>query len=302
MAVTLTKKEKEDLESVAGKMSVVRDAVMGLVTDYHTGFFLWGEGGTGKSYTVLQTLQESQASYVYHNARMTGRGLVDALQRAPDNIHLIEDAETLLDDRKAWGVLRSALWSQSRKKPPEREITWTAFNTVIRFIFTGGIILISQGDVGQSQPAIRALKSRVKACRLDLTNDEIRAMMKKICLDGFTYGEDYMSPEECWGVATYIISKLETLQRNLDLRLLLNGFKDYLLFKTGNSVNHWHVLLDGRMQERVVYRTRTEQKVEETRIALEIHEMNVPTGKKIELWKERTGLSQPAYYRALNRR
>lgn len=302
MAVELTEEEKTCLESLKGKFTHVKDAVKGVAKEYHSGFFLWGEGGTGKSYAVEQELRSLQAKYVHHNTRMTGRGLVDALQRAPSDIHLIEDAETLMDDKKAWGVLRSALWSQSKAKPPQREITWTAFLTSIRFVFTGGIIIISQGDLGNTRPEIRAIKSRVGAYHLDVSNNEIKAMMKQICTQGFTYGEDYMAPEECWEVAGYIIAKLESLQRNLDLRLLINGFRDYLQFKQGDSVNHWHTLLDGRMQERVVYKARAEQKAEESRIALEIHQMKIATKRKLQLWKARTGLSQPAYYRALRRR
>ena len=75
-------------------------------------------------WTVLETLQQLKAKYVYHNSRMTGRGLVDALELNPSDLHVIEDAESMLDDKRSWGVLRSALWSQSKKKPPERPITW----------------------------------------------------------------------------------------------------------------------------------------------------------------------------------
>lgn len=49
-------------------------------------------------------------------------------------------------------------------------------------------------------------------------------------------------------------SYLESLHRNLDLRLLMNGFKDYLQYKTGNATNHWHLLLEGRLRERVVFK------------------------------------------------
>jgi hypothetical protein len=301
MAIELTKEEKGHLENLRGKLTHVRDAVRGVAKDFHTGLLLWGEGGTGKSYTVLEELQKLKAKYVYHNARITGRGLVDALERAPTDVHLIEDAETLMDDKKAWGVLRSALWSQSKEKPPEREITWTAFKTTIRFTFTGGIIVISNSNLSDSKPEIRALKGRVRNLGLDISNNEIQAMMKTICREGYRYGEDYLTPDECWEVGQFIIDKLGALHRSLDLRLLVNGFRDYLQWKTGHAVNHWHVLLEGRMQERVVYRGRAEQKAEESRVALEIHKMNTPSVKKVKLWKERTGLGQAAYYRALRR-
>jgi hypothetical protein len=299
--IELTAEERENLETLEGKLRHVRDAVRGVVREFHTGLVLWGEGGTGKSYTVLEALKELKAKYTYHNTRMTGRGLVDALGRAPSDIHFIEDAETMLDDKRAWGVLRSALWSQSRKKPPEREITWTAFQVNIRFIFTGGVIIVSNSNLAESVPAIRAIKSRITVLGLDLSNNEIRALMKKICQDGYSYGEYYMSPDECWEVGGWIIDRLEDLKRKLDVRLLINGFKDYLQYKTGNSVSDWKQLLEGRMREQAIYVNRAEQKAEESKVALEIHKMKLPVKKKIRLWKERTGLGQAAYYRALDR-
>jgi hypothetical protein len=301
MALELTAEEQHDLETLEGKFQHLRDAVRGVVKEFHTGLFLWGEGGTGKSYAVLEELKRLQAKYVYHNTRLTGRGLVESLSRAPDDVHFIEDAETLLDDRRAWGVLRSALWSQSRKKPPEREVTWTAYRNEFRFVFTGGIIIISNSNLAESVPQIRALKSRINVLRLDVSNDEIKALMKKICREGFIYGEDYMSPAECWEVGERVISRLADLQRSLDVRLLISGFKDYLQYKTGNSGTHWHSLLEGRMKERVVYPGRAGQKAEESRVAFEIYRMKLSTKEKVALWKERTGLGQAAYYRALRR-
>jgi hypothetical protein len=302
VGIDLTAEEQRNLETLEGKLRHVRDAVRGVVREFHTGLVLWGEGGTGKSYTVLEALKELKAKYTYHNARLTGRGLVDHLERAPSDVHFIEDAETMLDDKKAWGVLRSALWSQSRKKPPEREITWAAHRIDIRFLFTGGIIVVSNSNLAESVPAIRAIKSRINVLGLDLSNNEIRALMKKICRGGYTYGEYYMTPDECWEVGGWIIDRLEDLKRKLDVRLLINGFKDYLQFKTDNSASHWKQLLEGRMREQAIYISRAEKKAEESKVALEIHKMKLPTKKKIQLWKERTGLGQAAYYRALGRR
>ena len=203
----MTAEEKANLESLEGKLTHVKDNVKGVVKQFHTGLFLSGEGGTSKSYTVLNELQKLRAKYVYHNTRLTARGLVDSLERSPTDIHFIEDAETLMEDKKTFGVLL-ALWSQSRKKPPEREITWTAFKTTIRFIFTGGIIIISNRNLADEIPEIRAIKTRINVLSIDVSSEEIRALMKKICLEGYIYGPDYMTPDECWEVATFVIDRL----------------------------------------------------------------------------------------------
>lgn len=304
MMPVLSKQEQQLLSVLEGKMQHVRDAIRGVVKSFHTGLILWGEGGTSKSYTVLDELQKLDARYVYHNTRLTARGLVDSLERNPNNIHLIEDAETLLDDKKSYGVLRSALWSQDKKKPPEREITWTAFQTEIRFIFTGGIIIISNANIADEIPELRAIKTRINVLGMNVSNEEIKVRMKKICMDGYRYGEDFMTPEECWEVCTYIIAKFDKnpdAAKRLDLRVLINGFKDYLQWKAGHSVSHWQSLLDGRMEQQVVFTARKDIKNRESQIALEIFKMNNSSKDKVALWKEKTGLEQAAYYRALKR-
>jgi hypothetical protein len=305
MEPELTRDERATLRNLEGKQLQIRSAVRGVAREYHTGLLLHGEGGTGKSYTVLNELKELKAKFTTHNSRITGRGLVDSLARSPDDVHVVEDAETLIDDKRAWGVLRSALWSQSKAKPPERQITWTAWKVNINFIFTGGIIIISNANLCESKPELRALKSRINVLGLDVTNDEIRALMKQICIDGFDYGLERMTPAECWEVASAIIERLDQLQRNLDLRLLINGFRDFLQYKAGESNGvHWTDMLAGRIKERVLppVVTRAGEKDEQARIAREIHAKKISGEEKLKEWKEKTGLDRSAYYRALGRR
>lgn len=303
MIPAFTKEEKKGLATLEGKLSLIRDGVRGIAKEFHTGLVLHGEGGTSKSYTVLDELQKLKTKYVYHNTRLTARGLVDMLEKYKNDIHLIEDAETLLDDKKSFGVLRSALWSQCKQKPPIRDITWTAFKTTIRFQFTGGIIIISNVNLADSIPEIRAIKTRINVLGIDVSNDEIRALMKQICLDGYRYGDDYLTPDECWEVCVRIVERLAILQRALDLRLLMNGFRDFLQWRTDNSRNHWHNLLESRMQQKPVfkYKSRAEIKADEARIAADIYTRGLSTAKAVALWKEKTGLDQAAYYRALKR-
>jgi len=135
----------------------------------------------------------------------------------------------------------------------------------------------------------------------NLSNDELLALMRKICRDGFSFPPDYLTPFECWEVGSYIKERFAKLNRTLDLRLLLNGFKDYLQHKNGHSKTDWQTLLEGRMSEQVVYLGRATQKAEQSRIALEIHSLKAPNAAKLKLWQDRTGLTQAAYYRALQR-
>ncbi len=303
----LTELEQAALQSFDKKMEHIRVKVCGVVMHYDVGMFLWGEGGHGKSHTVINELERLEAKYVLHNSRLTARGLVDALEQFPSDVHVIEDAETLLDDKKASGVLRSALHSQSTAKPSVRTITWGAFQTQIRFSFTGGIIVISNSNLAQQIPEIRAIKSRITVLHMDVSNEELLALMKRICLKGFRYGSDVMCSDECWEVASAIKQQLHLLQRPLDLRLLNNSFRDYVQWKNGDSGKlHWRDLLVGRMKEAVTpQRSRREDRIaEEARLAAQIDAMPICKWEKLRLWIEQTTHKTPqgaerSFYRRL---
>jgi hypothetical protein len=295
----LTDDDRAALDELLPKHQLIRDRVHGVVRGIHTGFYLWGEGGTSKSFTVIDELQVQKADYILHNSRMTGRGLVDTLQDFKTSIHVIEDCESIFDDKRAWGVLRSALWSQSKKRPPEREISWTAFNTNIRFLFTGGVILIANRSL-DDLPELRALKTRIASLQLVATFNEIAALMRSVALQGFPYGEDYVTPKECLAVAEYVVERMRSLARSLDMRVFVNGVKDYLQHKTGHSKTDWHDLIETRLKETTALpERRADVMAKEAAIALEISRLDLPTEGKLRLWRERTKKSDRAYWRRL---
>jgi hypothetical protein len=302
--------DDDDITALAkldSKMECIRVAVKSLSGRYQSGFFLWGEGGCGKSYTIFEELRRQRAKYVLHNSRLTARGLADALERAPDDIHVIEDCETMFGDAKTAGVLRSALFSQSKAKPSRRIVTWGAFGTSIRFVFTGSIIIVSNANLAQQRPELRALASRIGVFRLDVENAELLALMKKICGDGFRYGRDYLTPIECWEVGTYIRENLAKLQRPLDLRLLTHGFKDFLQWKNDESGSlHWHDLMLSRLQEaiRPAAFLRADRIAQEKKFAAELSHLKIPLKEKIARFMaigdyKNAESAERAYYRRL---
>jgi len=304
-SVKITAGEQKHLDKLESRFTLIRDAVQGVAKSYHTGLFLHGEGGTGKSYTVMEHLRKLKVAYKLHNSRLTARGLVAELQSAPAVIHLIEDAETLLDDKKTFGVLRSALWCNgpaAKQRPQPRPMTWTAYKTTIDFVFTGGLIVISNANMVESIPEVRAIKTRLNVLWMDVTMEEVLALMKKICMDGYTYGDSYLPPDQCHEVREYVVSKLSGLKRSLDIRLMINGFRDYLQWQEGHSVNNWHALVDGRISGQVGYQTRNSRNASNHQVAMAIWKSKVSNADKLKRWSQRTGLSQAAYYRALGRK
>ena len=68
-----------------------------------------------------------------------------------------------------------------------------------------------------------------------------------------------------------------------------------LQFKSGESSLHWQQLVEGRMEERVQYQTRTDKSAEKHKIATEIDAMKLNWEEKCKVWKERTELSPAAF-------
>lgn len=304
MEMALDENDKFALDSLEKKQNHLRTAVLSLVTEYQTGLFVHGEGGTGKSYIVQQELDKLKASYVIHNSRITARGLVDELEANPTAIHWIEDAETLLDDKNSFGVLRSACWSQDNQKPMRREITWTAFKTQIRFWFTGAILVVSNQNMVNTSPELRAVKTRVRVMNMDVTKKEAFALMKTICAKGYTYGKETLSPEQCWEVAEFIFDNLSELKRPLDLRLLKHGFNYSLLEKEHKTALSWQEQLESMMNEApVAYKSRKVQSHDERQVALRIYGQGGKTqAQMVAEWKAETGKGKASFYRALIRK
>src|SRR5262249_41198861 len=117
--------DEQLLADLEHKLQLVRDRTQGVAEGYSNAFYLWGDGGTSKSFTVETTLQALGKRYKVSNSRLTGKGLFELLRDHPDLIHILDDCETLFADNNSHGVLRSALWGQAdRNGRQERFVVW----------------------------------------------------------------------------------------------------------------------------------------------------------------------------------
>jgi hypothetical protein len=148
-----TMSDTDLLDSLDAKLQIVRDRTRGVALGYSTGFYLWGEGGTSKSFTVEFTLKQLARPFKLSNSRLTGRGLFNLLGDYPDLIHVLDDVETLFSDKHAFGVLRSALWGQAGADGlPQRVISWGTHPKREEITFTGGIIMVANLPSTTSPP------------------------------------------------------------------------------------------------------------------------------------------------------
>ena len=301
----LTDADAKALQSFEAKLQMIRDRVKGVAHGYATGLFIHGPGGCSKSFTVLETLRQVGANYRLLNSRITGRGLIDELERYPESILVIEDAESMLTDKMAVGVLRSALWGQrpaTGTGPIERWVTWTAHRTSKEVLFVGGIVVISNRPM-VDEPELIALKTRVPYLQLQASDNELRAMMRTIATKGYDLGGRVMTASECGEVAEHVISESVSLHQPLDLRLLVGAFADYLQWVAGDAAIHWHDLVAGRIRKRPpvfqhpVTLSRETRLEAEREIVRSILAAGLSGAVAVTSWKAQTGSSQAAFYR-----
>lgn len=297
--MTLSGQDQASLDQLDRKLRVVRDRVRSVALRYTTGFLLYGEGGQCKSFTVLRKLDRLRADFKHHNSRMTGRGLFDVLRKHPDSVHLLEDVEWLFRDKMAQGVLLSALWGPERDGVMQRLVTWTAHRTALQFYFTGGVIITSNRPL-DDLAELRALGTRLNPVHLHCTNEEVAALMRHVALQGHRHVGGVLEPAACLEVAEAIIDHCRQANRNLDMRLLVHGFKDRLQYEAGETECDWHDLVLSRLTQQAApaRRSRMQRIEQEREVARRIKDL--PRAERLRVWKETTGKCQTALYDRLS--
>jgi hypothetical protein len=298
----LLAQDRQHLESLDNKLRMVKDRVRSVVRGYSYGLYLYGAGGLGKTFSVLEELQDLEADFRHFNARMTAKGLFMALYDAPDAVHLLEDMERVMNDRDAQGVLRSALWAQPGK---ERVVTWTTAEDPKRVTFEGSIIMVANAPM-KAMPELRALATRITLHKLEVRDREMAAHMRRIASGGFARGRHTLEAEHCLEVCAYVIQECRTANCPLDLRLLDNSCLDYLQWQSEDASCHWHDLVAQRVRqsaahfrEEVSPLTSEQRRTADRATVRHILQETADAKERVRLWKERTGKGKTAFYRRM---
>ncbi|MBN9520853.1 hypothetical protein J0H58_20420 [bacterium] len=276
--------EVDALVSLGGKEAHLRDVVRAVAHGIHTGAWIWGEGGIGKSFTVVDELKQSGKPWRLANSSLTAKGIFELLEKYPDDIHLIEDAEEMLKDKKSAGVLRSALWSGPEMP---RLVTWIASKDAREFVFNGGIVFTMNKPIDDIR-TLRALKTRITHLEFAPTPLEVSARVRVMAMKG---GEG-LTPEVTIEVTEFVIAEAARNRRPLDWRLVVNAMKDRRQCDAGLSRLDWRDLVRARLNEKV-----TDPTTSDASIAREINAKPLGYHDKVREWKERTGKSEATFNR-----
>lgn len=291
--------DAENLERLEKKLALIRDRVRSVALRYNTGFFLYGSGGSGKTFAVQGELESLGTRWIRHNSAMTAAGLFDMLHDLPDHTHLFEDMEPLFKDRSAVGYLRSATWGDSNMQ--NRFVTRTINKKRVEVNFKGGIIILSNLPIGEIA-TLKALATRLNPAEFNPSEGEKRALMWKIA-EGGKFG---LAPDRCEEVCEYIVFYSQSVgNKSLDLRLLDNAFQDRLMYDQGQCQTHWKDLVASRIDSQIIEprftpRSRRERVIDERDIAKQLWDKFPDSNQRAERneeWKKRTGKSERALYR-----
>ena len=158
--------------SINERFNFLNDLTKMVIYDVTPSLIVTGEGGLGKTHSVSQAIDITglqDHEFVFFKGYSTARGLYNTLYDNNDKLIIFDDCDSVLEDKVAVNILKSALDSYET-----RTISWMARMNKNdeypqQFDFTGRIIFISN----KSKTSIDgAILSRSLTVDLTMTPDE----------------------------------------------------------------------------------------------------------------------------------
>jgi hypothetical protein len=172
-SVNITLPQKFGINQRFGFLSQLVSMVL---NDVSPSLLITGQGGLGKSYSVMAMLEDKEEGedYIIVKGYSTAKGLYRTLYENNGKIIIFDDTDSVLKDATSLNILKGALDSYSK-----RVISWNAefsLNETLpnSFEFVGKVIFIS--NLGQ-ESINQAVKSRSLIIDLEMsTEDKIERM------------------------------------------------------------------------------------------------------------------------------
>lgn len=293
--------------AVERNIALLRDRVRGVVNHDETGLFVYGRGGTGKSFQIAAELAQHSRTVRRFSGKLTPRGLFNALAADPDAVHVLEDVERLFRNPDAAGLLRSALWSGATNPSPtagERIVSWTTRSGTETVTFTGGIILVANSGF-PSTAEFEAVKTRMCCLEYEPTDAEMTEMMRQMASQRYVNRDRVLEPEECQEVCDFVLAVCRERGVRPNLRLLQSAFNDRVFDSADLSEYGWKTLVRSRitgepLTESASARPQSRQarQTDELRLVGEL-QSEPDVQERVRRWRATTGKSQASYYRRL---
>lgn len=208
--------------SINERFDFVEKIVKMVATKTTASAIISGQGGLGKTYSVIKALESAgmknitdladfqvgsaidlKRSYRVVKGYSTAKGLFRTLQESNGCTIVFDDCDSILKDPVALNLLKGALDSYG-----DRYISWNADfrddDLDKTFKFTGQVVFITNVS---SEKLDQAVKSRAMVVDLSMTREEMLERMRTIA------ASDEFLPESSWASKR---QALQFLQENLD--------------------------------------------------------------------------------------
>ena len=303
----------EARDSFRLRNQAVSDLVRGVARHYYPGLYLFGRPGTGKTFTVLRTLEACGLTPVYHRGHITSLGLFQMIDENSESVIVLDDVAAIFGMPIALQILLAALG-----RAPEdaagplrnpRIVCYKRQGVEQRVPFDGGLIVISNVELHDDNSILAAFKSRADAVNYDPTDAQLASLMLDIAEKGYRLGEWTLSPEECREVALFLIEESLRIKHRLDLRIFIDkSLPKRVQHGNGDCDTHWKDLVRMSLEERLVEPHHPPPRVEgrvarlarETALALDILARVPDRAGQVAEWRRLTGESERTLYRRRN--
>jgi len=232
------------------RFQILEDFVDMVATRTIPSAIVTGEGGLGKSHTVMKALAKaglfniddaeigarfdeglSRKAYVVVKGFSTAKGLYRTLYENRNKIVIFDDCDSVLKDPVAANLLKAALDSYDK-----RVITWNAESLggdddlPRSFIFNGGVVFISNMPMFKIP---QALISRSLPADVSMTRPEIIERMQAIVKEG-EFLNEYQMSHKMEALAFISENSNRPEVKSINLRTLINVTK-----ARATKPDHW---------------------------------------------------------------
>jgi len=197
---------------------------------------LKSNGGLGKTYMVLQTLNGLGKEFIYQNSYSTPLSFYEFLYENRDKMIVLDDFEGVLDNKIGISILKSALWSATSERTINYLTTSEKLKAPSRFIFKGRIIFCMNNGLKTDEES-RALKSRALFYEINFSYSDIMKILYEIAKQPYKGLVD----EERLEVAKYLQENTDETTMDLNFRTLIKAFDIYSYCKKHKL--DWKVLV-----------------------------------------------------------
>jgi len=203
------------------KLETIEDYVKMVSRGYVQCLFLFGEGGIGKTETIMRTLEGEKADAVYLNGVVTPLELYNLLYEYNGKLVVLDDIEGVLNNARAISFLKGATYGYKGK----RMVCYPTNTPLLRapesFEFTGQLILCM--NKFPENAALESLYKRTVHYELKLSLAEKKSLLYQISEfphKGIKHSQRKM-------VCEFLVSHLTEATKDVSLRDLFKSYEIY---------------------------------------------------------------------------